>query len=135
MYHGVAAAHSLPDRHRITDVAFREPIVGDGPDRFQVGQISCVGELVKIHYAVSLAKRKHVADEVRADKAGSAGDQYVHRANSWKEYSPAQHAQRVILLAPASATRLLARSSLNETVSGSIRFGQCLARIDRVRTG
>ena len=74
----------------------------------QVGKISRVGQLVEIDDAMIFAERKHMADEIRTDKARPTGDEYFHEADSRRV--PTLRCGPDGLFAPVSATKLFARS-------------------------
>jgi hypothetical protein len=76
MNHAVAAHHGRFDGAGIADIAFYEAIPGIERDRFQVGQISGVGQFVEIDDGIILAEAENVVDEIRADEARSASDEY-----------------------------------------------------------
>src|SRR5580700_6938130 len=88
---------------RITNIALNEAIAGILCDGFQVRQVPGVGEFVVVHDGVFLTRCQHHANKIRADEACTTGNEDFHARTSVR--SP-----RVILLAPVSATRLLARN-------------------------
>src|SRR5580704_8488419 len=103
MHDGVASGHRILDRIRITNIALNEGIAGILCDGFQVRQVPGVGEFVVVHDGVFLARRQYHTNEIRADETCAAGNKDFHARTSVR--SP-----RVILLAPVSATKLLARN-------------------------
>src|SRR5882672_11554229 len=107
---GVAALHGRLDRRAAADIAFDEGVFRIFRNVLEIRQVPRVGQFIVINYIVIIPQRKSVADEIRSDEPGPASDQNFHRA------TPAAKFARVsvppgILLAPVSATRLLARSS------------------------
>jgi hypothetical protein len=69
----LAAGGSLLDRAMIRDVALVELVRDPG----EIRGIARIGELVE--HADLVAGAGKTPDEVRADEAGSAGDEHAHR--------------------------------------------------------
>src|SRR5215469_2448836 len=77
--------------------------------RFEIGEISGVGQLVKVDDLIALLQRENVPDEVRPDEARAARYEDFHRLFSLEPTSCGSRSGDT-LLAPVSATRLFARS-------------------------
>ena len=60
----IAAPHRFFGRNRVADVSPHEGIIWVFRDRFQIGQVSRVCQLVEVDDLVLLMQEKDVADEV-----------------------------------------------------------------------
>src|ERR1700693_998039 len=107
--HDVAAAHSRFHRDGIADIPFNKPIVRILRDRFEVSEISGVGQLVIIKGRVVLAESQDMVNEIGADEARAARYENLHWLTSCRSGISVPFACG-ILFAPVFATRLLARS-------------------------
>ena len=78
VHHGVVAGHGLLERAGITNVAFDELVARAVVDVFHRRQVPGVRErVVDGDFVVGVVQ--HVADVVRPDKPGPAGDKELHR--------------------------------------------------------
>ena len=73
----VVAGHGLFERARIADVALDELEPRIVVDVAQRRQVAGIRERV-VHRDLVVGVGEHVADEVRADEAGAAGDEQLH---------------------------------------------------------
>src|SRR5258708_30132687 len=78
--------------------------------RMKVCQIAGVAQLIVVDDRAILSGSQHIANEIRAYEPRSTGDKNLHRAAS-RFSTRSAGSSLEILLAPVSATRLLARNS------------------------
>src|SRR5205807_7657943 len=108
VYYRIASAHGRLDGGGIADIAPDKCVVRILSNLCQIGQIPCISQLVVINELVILALCQNVADEIGADKSRPARNQNFHR--STRSVASCSSPVRDGLLAPVSATRVLARS-------------------------
>jgi hypothetical protein len=108
---GPVALQDIPDQVAIANVAVDEVIPRVSTNRFEVSQITRVGQLVEIGEG-SLFGRKPMQDEIRPDKAGSAGDDYrvIHSRFDFKQ----KRREAAALLAPRNIIRFPAPPACGE---------------------
>ena len=105
----VAATHGHFERLGITDVAFCKCVIGMACDRIEIGEVSGIGQVVVIDDGMASASSKDMANEVGADESRATGNQDFHEAPF--RAATARQVSSLSLLAPVSATRLLASRS------------------------
>ena len=104
---GAAIAHRRFNGARVANVAFNKQIRGIVCDPHQIFEVAGVRQLVIVDDGIVFPRGEDVADEVGPDKAGPPGHQNFQRGNLG---AAVRSFRCETLLAPVSATRLLARN-------------------------
>src|SRR5215472_9222134 len=105
-----APAHRRLCSEGVANVALNELIFRILCDCIEIFQISGVSQLVVVDDGIILAETERVANEIRADETCATRNENSHRVTSSRTGPPWRRPD-LVLLAPVSATRLLARSS------------------------
>src|SRR5271156_863972 len=82
MNYRVAASQSLLHCGCIANVASDEGVARILRNRFQIGKIAGIGQLVVVDDRITLLQSKDMTEKVRADESGADCDEDLHRVTS-----------------------------------------------------